>query len=314
MTPTTLTSTTGPAAAGPSPAPATDSPSSAVSPSPAVPLARVRLEPAKGWQALDLKELWRYRELVGFLALRDIKVRYKQAVLGVLWAVIQPVVSTFVFTLVFGLLMGVEGPDGAPYPLWVFAAIIPWQLFATAMGNAGNSLIGSQNLITKVYFPRLSIPLSTILAALVDFAIAFALLAVLMACYGRAPGLAVLALPALVALAVAVALAAGLWLSALNVQYRDVRYVIPFLTQIWFFATPVVYRSDTIGKKLGPTAELLYGLNPMVGVCEGFRWALLGTAPPSWGMMAVSTAATVVLLVGGMFYFRRMEKTFADVV
>lgn len=293
---------------------APSAPAVPASPAAAVPLARIKLLPPKGWQALDLAALWRYRELVGFLALRDIKVRYKQTVLGVLWAVIQPVLSTFLFTLVFNKLAGLQAPAGVPYELWVFAAMIPWQLFASAMTNAGNSLVGSQNLITKVYFPRLSIPISTILAALVDFAIAFALLVVLMLCYGRLPGPAVLALPVLVAVAVAAALAAGLWLSALNVQYRDVRYVIPFLGQLWFFATPVLYGADKVGEKFGPTAEAAYALNPMVGVCEGFRWALLGTPPPSLAVTAISTAATLVLLVGGLFYFRRMEQTFADVV
>jgi lipopolysaccharide transport system permease protein len=319
----TFSTTTDPAAAGPPPVggpgaaaanPATGAAASPAPVAPAPPLARVRLVPAKGWQALDLKELWRYRELIGFLALRDIKVRYKQTALGVAWAVIQPLVSTFVFTLFFNRLAGIQGPAGTPYELWVFAAMIPWLLFANALGNAGNSLVGSQNLITKVYFPRLSIPISTIVAALVDFAIAFALLLALMLCYGRLPGAGVLALPALVLVAVVAALAVGLWLSALNVQYRDVRYVLPFLTQIWFFASPILYQSSLIGQKLGPAAEVAYGLNPMVGVIEGFRWALLGTPPPSVPMMAASAAATLVLLVGGLYYFRRMEQTFADVV
>lgn len=294
----------------------TDIPAGAAAPAgPAGPAAlKTRIVPPQGWQALDLAELWRYRELTWFMALRDVQVRYKQTVLGVLWAVIQPVVTTFVFTLFFNRVAGIQGPPGAPYELWVFCAMIPWQLFATALTNAGNSLVGSQNLITKVYFPRLSIPLSTVLAALVDFAIAFGLLLVLMLCYGRLPGPAVLALPAFVLMAVAAALAVGLWLSALNVQYRDVRYVIPFLAQIWFFATPIVYGAAKVRDRFGPAGEVLYGLNPMAGVVEGFRWALLGTAPPSAGLLAASAAATAALLVGGLFYFRRMEQSFADVV
>jgi lipopolysaccharide transport system permease protein len=239
--------------------------------------ASTRIVPPQGWQALDLKELWRYRELTWFLALRDVKVRYKQTVLGVLWAVIQPVLQTFVFTLLLNRVAGLQGPGGVPYELWVFCAMIPWQFFSTAMTNAGNSLVGSQNLITKVYFPRLSVPISTIVAALVDFAIAFGLLAVLMLCYGRVPGPAVLLLPVFLLMAVAAALAVGLWLSALNVQYRDVRYVIPFLAQVWLFATPIVYQADLVAKRFGRVGEVVYGLNPMAGVVEGFRWALLGT-------------------------------------
>ncbi|HEX8915299.1 MAG TPA: ABC transporter permease [Humisphaera sp.] len=281
---------------------------------PAADPVRTRILPPKGWQPLDLRELWRYRELTWFLALRDIKVRYKQTALGVLWAVIQPAVSTFVFTLAFNRLGGLQGPAGTPYELWVFCAMIPWQLFATAMANAGNSLVGSQNLITKVYFPRLAVPISTILAALVDFLIAFAMLVALMLCYGRVPGAGALLLPAFALLAVAAALAVGLWLSALNVQYRDFRYVIPFLVQVWFFVTPIIYPLERAREKYGAAGEVAFGLNPMTGVCEGFRWALLGSPPPSGLLLAVSSAATAVLLVGGLYYFRRMEQTFADVV
>lgn len=290
-------------------------PADAASAAPAVSAAlRTRIVPPKGWQALDLKELWRYRELTWFLALRDIKVRYKQTVLGVLWAVIQPAVTTIVFTLAFNRVAGIQGPGGVPYELWLFCAMIPWQLFATAMTSAGNSLVGSQNLITKVYFPRLSIPISTILAAVVDFLISFGLLLVLMAVYGRWPGPAVLLLPLFILLALAAALAVGLWLSALNVQYRDVRYVIPFLAQVWFFVTPILVSAEKVRERFGPTAEAVLGVNPMSGVVEGFRWALLGTAPPSVTLLAVSSAATAALLVGGLYYFRRMEQTFADVV
>lgn len=277
-------------------------------------LTRTRLVPAKGWQALDLAELWRYRELTWFLAVRDIKVRYKQTLLGATWAIIQPVAQTLVFTIFFNGVGGVEGPAGVPYALWVFCAMIPWQLFETAVSTASNSLVGSQNLITKVYFPRLSIPISTILAGLLDFVIGLALLAMLMAWFGRAPSAAILLLPLFTLMALAAALAAGLWLSALNVQYRDVRYAIPFLARLWFFVTPVVYQSSKIREKLGTTWEGVYALNPMAGAVEGFRWALLGTPPPSALLVTASAVATAVLLVGGLFYFKRMEQTFADVV
>lgn len=281
---------------------------------PSAALQKVRIVPPKGWQALDLKELWKYRELTWFLALRDIKVRYKQTALGVAWAVIQPLLQTFIFTLFFHRVAGIQGPGGVPYEIWVFCAMIPWQLFETSLTNAGNSLVGSQNLISKVYFPRLSIPISTIIAAVVDFLIAFGLLIIVMAVYGRVPGLAVLLLPVFVLLAVTAALAVGLWLSALNVQYRDVRYVIPFLARIWFFATPILFPVSKVTEHFGKTGEVLFGLNPMAGVIEGFRWALLGTPAPSMLLLAVSTAATFVLLIGGLYYFKRMEQTFADIV
>lgn len=281
---------------------------------------RIRIVPPKGWQALDLKELWRYRELTWFLALRDIKVRYKQTALGVIWAVLQPLLQTFIFTFLLYRVGSMEGWIGVPTTLAIFCGMIPWQLFETSLTNAGNSLVGSQNLISKVYFPRLSIPISTILAAIVDFLIAFALVVVMIAVYAVAfgyqfrPTAALLALPLFILLAVLAALAVGLWLSALNVQYRDVRYVIPFLARVWLFVTPVVYPASLIAGKYGPVGEVIFGLNPMTGVVEGFRWALLGTTPPSMLLLTVSTAATFILLVGGLYYFRRMEQTFADIV
>ena len=274
---------------------------------------KVRLEPAKGWQPIRLAELWRYRELTWFLALRDIKVRYKQTLLGAAWAVIQPVMNTLVFTLFFNQLAGVQADSGIPYPVFAFCAMLPWQLFETSMTQAGNSLVGSQNLITKVYFPRLTIPISSIVSALPDFLIGMVLLAILMAWYHIAPGWGIVLLPAFVLLGLVAALAVGLWLSALNVQYRDIRYAIPFLARLWFFATPIVYPASKVGEKLGPVWEAVYAINPMVGVIEGFRWALLGDRPPG-AMTLVSAGATAVLLVGGLFYFRRMEQSFADVV
>jgi lipopolysaccharide transport system permease protein len=274
-----------------------------------------RIRPSRGWRAIDLAEFWRYRELLFSMTLRDIKLRYKQTALGVAWAVIQPLLTMAVFTVFFGKL-GKLPSDGQPYALFVLAALLPWQLFAYALTQSSNSLVAEQRLITKVYFPRLIVPVASVLSGLVDFVIAFALFLAL-AALGPMLGwfevtttLAVLRIPMFVVFAILTALAAGLWLSALNVQYRDVRYTIPFLTQLWMFLTPVAYPASLVPEKYRP----LYGLNPMVGVIEGFRWALLGTDAPDWKLMAVSAGAVAVLLTGGVFYFRRMEKTFADIV
>ncbi|HET6574194.1 MAG TPA: ABC transporter permease [Fimbriiglobus sp.] len=268
-----------------------------------------RIRPSGGWRALDLAELWRYRELLFFLTLRDVKLRYKQTALGVAWAVLQPLLTMAVFTIFFGKL-GKMPSDGKPYAVFVLAALVPWQLFAYALTQSSNSLVAEQRLITKVYFPRLIVPVASVLAGLVDFAVAFVLLLLLMAGYGVAPGWGVLAAPVFALFALLTALAVGLWLSALNVQYRDVRYTIPFLTQFWLFVTPVAYPASIVPEAYRP----LYGLNPMAGVVEGFRWALLGTDAPNWGLVTVSAGVVVLLLTGGLFYFRRMEKTFADVV
>lgn len=268
-----------------------------------------RIRPSRGWRTVDLRELWRYRELLVFLALRDVQLRYKQTALGVAWAVLQPLLTMAVFTVFFGTL-GKIPSDGKPYALFVLAALVPWQLFAYALTQSSNSLVAEQRLITKVYFPRLLVPLASVLSGLVDFVVAFGLLAIGLAVYGVAPTGAVLAVPALGLFALLAALAVGLWLSALNVQYRDVRYALPFLTQLWMFLTPVAYPASLVPEAYRP----LYGLNPMAGVVEGFRWALLGTPVPDWGMTAVSAAVVAALLVGGLFYFRRMEQTFADVV
>jgi lipopolysaccharide transport system permease protein len=263
-----------------------------------------------------LGELWRYRELLFFLALRDIKLRYKQTFLGIAWAVIQPVFTMLVFTLFLGNLghLG-KDTDPIPYSILVFCALLPWQLFANSLNQAGNSLVSNERLITKVYFPRLLMPMSSVLAGLLDFAIQLAILLGMMFCRHKpiVPGWGVLALPAFVLLAVLAAMSVGLWLSALNVLYRDVRYAIPFLTQFWMIASPVVYPMSLV-EKLPRWAQVIYSLNPMVGVVEGFHWALLRDAHRPGLPMAVSAAATIVLLIGGMYYFRRMEKTFADVV
>jgi lipopolysaccharide transport system permease protein len=267
------------------------------------------LEPSRGLVRVNLRDVWAYRELLYFLIWRDVKVRYKQTVLGAAWAILQPVMTMAVFSVFFGRLAKMPS-DGIPYPVFAFAALLPWQLFAYALTESSNSLIGSQHLITKVYFPRLVIPLAAVLAGLVDFGIAFGVLIALMWYYGIVPTGAIVLLPLFVLLAIATALAVGLWLSSLNVKYRDVRYTIPFLTQFWLFATPVAYPSSLVPEHWRP----LFGLNPMAGVVEGFRWALLGQAQGPGTLLAVSVAAVVVLLIGGLAYFRQMETTFADLV
>ncbi|MDX6693590.1 MAG: lipopolysaccharide transport system permease protein [Blastocatellia bacterium] len=267
------------------------------------------IRPATGWTAPELKEVWAYRELLYFLTWRDIKVRYKQTALGAAWAVIQPFFMMLVFSLFFGRLAGVPS-DKIPYPVFVFCALLPWQLFAQALAESSNSLVANERLITKVYFPRLVVPIAAVLGGLVDFAIAFVVLLGMMAYYRIVPGLAVIYLPLFVLLAVMTALGVGLWLSALNVQYRDVRYTLTFLTQFWMFLTPVAYPSSIVPEKW----RALYGLNPMAGVVEGFRWALLGKTEAPGPLLAVSVVAVVLILVGGLFYFRRMEETFADIV
>ena len=271
--------------------------------------ASLVIRPSKGWIALDLRDLWQYRELMFFLTWRDIKVRYKQTALGVAWAVIQPVFTMVVFSVFFGWLAGMPS-EGLPYPIFTFCALLPWQLFAHALTESSTSVVANQNLITKVYFPRLVIPLSAVLASLVDFVIALGVLVGMMAYYGIAPTSAVWTLPLFVLLTAALAMGVGLWLSALNVQYRDVRYTIPFLTQIWLFATPIAYPSSLVPEPW----RAWYGLNPMAGVVDGFRWALLGTAGAPGGLLAVSAAVTLIILVSGLHYFRRTERTFADTI
>ncbi len=269
----------------------------------------LRIDPPGRWTAIEFRELWDYRELLYFLTWRDIKVRYKQTALGAAWAIIQPVFMMVVFSLFFGRLAKVPS-DGIPYPVFAFCALLPWQLFAHALTESSNSLVGNQNLITKVYFPRLVVPISAVLGGLIDFLIAFVILLGLMLYYGIVPGWAIVTLPGFIFLAVLTALGVGLWLSALNVQYRDVRYTINFLVQFWLFATPVAYPSSLIPEKW----RVFYGLNPMAGVVEGFRWALLGKADPPGAMLWVSVGVVVVILVGGLYYFKRMEQQFADIV
>jgi len=265
------------------------------------------IKPAHGWISFRLGDLWKYRELLYFLAWRDVKVRYKQTALGVAWAVIQPLMTMVVFTVFFGKLAKIPS-DGLPYPVFNFCALLPWTLFSRALNDSSNSLVANSNLISKIYFPRLVIPISATLAGLVDFGIAFLIFLGLMAYYGIVPSLAILSLPVFIILAVLTAIAVSLWLSALNVEYRDVRYTIPFLTQIWMFLSPIAYPSSMVPEKW----RALYGLNPIAGVIEGFRWALLGTVRPDPTIVGVSVLIVVLLLVGGLAYFRRMERYFAD--
>lgn len=267
------------------------------------------IRPTSGWVPLNLRAIWHYRELLYFLTWRDIKVRYKQTLLGVAWALIQPLSIMVVFSIFFGRLVNVPS-DGFPYPIFAFCGLLPWQLFAHALTESSHSLVANEKLITKVYFPRLVIPLSAVLSGLADFLFSFFVLLGLMFYYGITPTSAIWALPFFVLLAIATALAVGLWLSALNVEYRDVRYTIPFITQFWLFISPVAYPTSLVPEPW----RLLYSLNPMVGVVEGFRWVLLGKAEGPGIWLAASVAAVGFLLVAGLYYFRRMEKSFADIV
>ena len=270
--------------------------------------AVIRLQAPRGWVGLKLAELWHYRELLYFLTWRDVKVRYKQTALGAAWAVIQPFFTMLVFSLFFGRLAKIPS-DGVPYPIFAYVALVPWTFFASGLAQSADSLVGSANLLRKVYFPRLLIPMATVVSGLVDFVIAFLVLLGMMVFYGITPTAHILWLPLLVLLALVTALGVGLWLSALNVMFRDVRYIVPFVVQFWLFATPIAYPSSLLQEPW----RTIYGLNPMAGVVEGFRWALLGSARPG-PMVAVSAAVAVALLIGGAFFFRRMERAFADIV
>jgi homopolymeric O-antigen transport system permease protein len=268
----------------------------------------MNIVPGQGWRDLDLAELWEYRELLYFLIWRDVKVRYKQTVLGAAWAIIQPFFTMVVFTLFFGLLAKLPS-NGLPYPVFYYSALLPWLYFAGAVQEATNAMTANRSVITRVYFPRLILPLAAVLSPLVDFAVAFTLLLGMMLVYGLVPGPLALLLPLFLLLAVATALAMGLWLAALNAVYRDVRYVVPFLIQLWMFASPVVYPSSLVPEPW----RWLYGLNPMAGVIEGFRWALLGQGNPTLPL-GMSIVSVLVALVAGLFYFRRVEGTIVDLV
>jgi lipopolysaccharide transport system permease protein len=267
------------------------------------------ITPPGGWLKLELGDLWNYRELFFFLAWRDIKVRYKQTALGAAWAILQPVLTMGLFTVLFGVFLKLPS-GGVPYPVFVFSALLPWQLFAYALTQSSESLVADRNLITKVYFPRLVVPLSSVAAGLMDFAISFVILLILMLVFRIPITIRLLALPAFLLLALLSAMGVGLWFSALNVQYRDVRYALPFLAQFWFFATPIAYSIEIVPQQW----RLLYSLNPMTGVVEGFRWALLGTNYAVGPMVLVSSLVVLVIFMLGLVYFNRMEDRFADVI
>ncbi len=269
----------------------------------------LRIRPSRGWVALNLRDLWHYRELLFFLMWRDIQVRYKQTVFGVAWVALQPLTTMLIFSVIFGNLARIPS-DGLPYAVFAMAGLVPWNFFASALTRGGTSLVSSANLISKVYFPRLVIPVAGVLGGLIDFAIALAVLVVLAMFFGFAPGLALLAVPLILLLAVGAGLGVSLWLSALNVQYRDVNYLIPFLAQVWFYATPVVYPVSLVPARW----QVWTGLNPMASVAEAMRWALLGKAAPPLGMLALSAGVVAALLVSGALAFRRMERSFADAV
>ena len=272
-------------------------------------LPRTRREASKGWAGPKLRELWEYRELLFFFVWRDVKVRYRQTVMGALWAIIQPFFTMVIFSLFFGRLAKVPS-DGLPYPIFSYAALVPWTFFATALTQASNSLVLSANMVKKIYFPRLTLPIATVLAGVVDFVLAFMVLLGMMLFYGLLPTINVLWLPFFLLLALITSLGVSLWLSAMNVQFRDVQYTIPFLTQAWLFATPIAYPSSLLSEPW----RTLYGLNPMAGVVEGFRWALLGTDTAPGPMTLVSAVVALTLFISGAFYFRRMEQGFADVL
>jgi lipopolysaccharide transport system permease protein len=267
------------------------------------------IQPRRGLRALDFASLWEYRELLYFFCWRDIKVRYKQTALGAAWALLQPFLTMLIFSVIFGRFAKMPS-EGVPYPIFAYCGLLPWQLFAFALTGTSNSLVGNSHLITKVYFPRLLMPIAGLMTGLVDFAIAFILLIAMMVYYRLPLHATVLAIPALVLFAIVTSLGVGLWLSALTVKYRDVRHILPFITQFWLYATPVAYPSSLVPHKW----RFLMGINPMSGVVEGFRWALLGTAQVDFGMMALSILSVLILLAGGLVYFDRMENTFADLV
>jgi lipopolysaccharide transport system permease protein len=271
---------------------------------------RLRVQPSRGWMRVNFAELSEYRELLYFLTWRDIKVRYKQTVIGAAWAIIQPLLTMLVFSVFFGRLADVPS-DGIPYPIFSYTALVPWTFFANGLIGATNSLVTNSNLIKKVYFPRLLIPASAIASNIVDFVLAFAVLLVMMVFYGIVPTANIIWLPLFIVLAGVTSLGVGLWFAAMNVQFRDVRYVIPFLVQFWLFATPVAYPSSLIENDL---LRALYGINPMVGVIEGFRWSLLGTGSAPQAAILVSSLIAILLCLTGLYYFKRLERTFADVI
>ena len=267
------------------------------------------IKPSHGWAALDLRDLWLYRELVFFMTWRDLKVRYKQTLLGASWAILQPFLTMVVFSIFFGNLANVPS-DGVPYPIFSYTGLVPWVLFSKALQDASRSLVANSHMITKVYFPRMILPLSSVMAGVVDFLIAFVVLLGMMVFFNISPTVNIWVLPLFLLLALVTAVGVGLWLSALNVLFRDINYILPFLTQFWMFVTPVAYPSSMVPSEW----QVIFALNPMTGVIEGFRWALLGTGQPPGISTLVSSIVAVFLLISGMFYFKRMERLFADMV
>ena len=281
----------------------------AITESQAASLPIIYIEPSRSWLSLNLHELWGYRELLYFLVWRDVKIRYKQTAIGAAWAILQPLMTMVIFMLVFRKFANVPS-DGLPYSIFAYTALMPWTLFAGAVNRSSLSIVSQSSVISKVYFPRLIVPISAVLSGLVDFSVAFLLVIGMMLWYGVVPTLDVLSLPLFLLLALSTALGVGLWLSALNVKYRDVGHAIPFLIQLWMFASPIAYPVSLVPEKW----RLLYSLNPLTGVIEGFRWALLGKDSPDFRIIGVSAIAVVVLLFTGIVYFKRMERTFADIV
>jgi len=267
------------------------------------------IEPKKGLRWIDLGELWNYRELLGFLIWRDVGVRYRQSLLGAGWAILQPLLTMIIFTIIFGRLAKIPS-DGIPYPIFSYCALLPWTYFTRSIIATSDSVVGKTDLISKVYFPRMLLPLSGVLVGWVDFIIAFSILVLMMFWYGVAPAYGVLLLPLFMLMTMLTALGTGLWLTALNVKYRDIKFVVPFLTQLWMYGSPIVYSTTIIPEKW----RSLYALNPMAGVIEGFRWALLGKPAPDWTMAAISLVVILILVLSGICYFRKMERTFADII
>ncbi len=270
------------------------------------------IRPSRGWSGIDFRELWLYRELIYFLVWRDVKVRYKQSLLGAAWAILQPFLTMVVFSVFFGRFLGVP-TDGSPYPVFSYAALLPWQLLESGVSKAGTSLVAGRNLVTKVYFPRLAIPMAPILAGLVDFLLAGTVFLGMVVYYQVRPGIEILSLPLFVLVALMTTIGSSLWLAALNVSFRDIAFVIPFLVRVWFFVTPITYPVSVVPESY----QLLYWFNPMVGVVEGFRWGLYAAADGAvfpWSLMSISVAVSLVLLLTGTAFFRRMERTFADLV
>lgn len=272
-------------------------------------LPKTRIQPSKGWVSLNLRELWEYRELLYFFVWRDLKVRYRQTILGIFWAIVQPFFTMVIFSLFFGKLSQVDS-DGLPYPIFSYAALVPWTFFSNALSNASNSLIVSANMLKKIYFPRMMLPIATVIAGLVDFLLAFIVLIGMMWFYHLVPTINIIWLPLFLLLALITSLGVSLWLSAMNVQFRDVRYTIPFLTQAWLFATPIAYSSSLLSEPW----KTIYGINPMAGVVESFRWALLGADTAPGPIIIVSSVAALALFISGAYYFRRLEKDFADII